>query len=116
MILVNVVIHDFLKFKEDLFMRNAITRKFVTLSIISVLLVGAFAPASTVLAASGDTIVYVTKTGECYHADGCSCLKKSKIETTLQEAVDDGYRACKKCNPGTLDSTTTTTSTKTTTK
>ena len=95
-------------------MRNAISRKFATLSIISFLLVGAFSPATTVLAASGDTIVYVTKTGECYHADGCSSLKKSKIETTLQEAVDDGYRACKKCSPGTLDSTTTTTTTKTT--
>jgi hypothetical protein len=100
-------------FKEGQNMIKAIKSKFVIFSVISFLIVGAFAPASTVLAVSGDTIVYVTKTGECYHADGCSCLKKSKIETTLQEAVDDGYRACKKCSPGTLDSSSTTTSSST---
>lgn len=57
----------------------------------------------TVDAASGDTIVYITRTGECYHRAGCSSLK-SKIETTLQQAVSDGYRACSKCNPPILTS------------
>lgn len=47
---------------------------------------------------NGDTIVYVTNTGECYHRRGCSYLKsKNKIE--LEDAVDDGYRACSRCNP-----------------
>ncbi len=54
-------------------------------------------------AASGDTIVYVTKTGKKYHNAGCSSLSKSKIEKTLQSAVDNGYEPCKKCNPPKLD-------------
>lgn len=49
------------------------------------------------------TTVYITKTGDCYHSDGCSSLRKSKIETTLKNATDRGYRACSKCNPGILD-------------
>lgn len=47
---------------------------------------------------NGDTVVYVTATGECYHRSGCSYLK-SRIETTLEEAIDDGYRRCSRCNP-----------------
>lgn len=58
-----------------------------------------------VSAAGGDTTVYVTKTGEKYHSDGCVSLSKSKIATTLQDAVDKGYEACKKCKPPKLDST-----------
>ncbi len=57
-------------------------------------------------AASGDTTVYITKTGECYHANGCASLKKSKIETTLKKAVDSGLRPCSKCHPVTLDADT----------
>jgi hypothetical protein len=43
--------------------------------------------------------VYITKSGECYHADGCSSLKKSKIAISKSDAVARGYRACQKCNP-----------------
>lgn len=50
-----------------------------------------------------DTEVYITKTGECYHRGFCWHLKKSKIPVTLQEAVDDGYRPCKNCQPPQLD-------------
>jgi hypothetical protein len=46
--------------------------------------------------------VYVTKTGKKYHRDGCEYLRKSEIEKTLQEAVDEGYTPCSKCNPPTL--------------
>lgn len=70
------------------------------------IIVGAGIPASTVCAASGDTVVYITKTGECYHSSGCSSLRKSKIETTLQSAIDRGYRACSKCKPPVLDAST----------
>lgn len=59
--------------------------------------------ASSVLADSGSTVVYITRTGECYHADGCRFLQKSKIETTLADAVARGYRACKVCRPPELD-------------
>lgn len=63
---------------------------------------------STAYAASGDTVVYITKTGKCYHSDGCSSLSKSKIETTLQRAVDKGYTPCSKCKPPVLDAGNTT--------
>ena len=57
---------------------------------------------SLVLAAPGTTIVYITKTGGKYHRDGCSYLKKSKIQTTLYEAVQRGYEPCKVCKPPVL--------------
>ena len=54
-------------------------------------------------AASGDTIVYITSSGEKYHNFGCRHLSKSCIETTLQAAVNSGYTPCKTCHPPTLD-------------
>lgn len=43
--------------------------------------------------------VYVTKTGEKYHDDGCRYLSRSKISTTLQDAKENGYTACSVCKP-----------------
>ena len=48
--------------------------------------------------ASGDTIVYVTRTGECYHADGCRYLSSSRIPIALKDARDK-YRPCSVCDP-----------------
>lgn len=45
------------------------------------------------------TIVYITKTGEKYHANGCRHLSQSKIEVTLDEANSMGYDPCKVCKP-----------------
>ena len=45
------------------------------------------------------SVVYRTKTGECWHTGGCSSLSKRKIETTVAEAKSMGLRACKRCNP-----------------
>ena len=56
------------------------------------------------IAESGDSIVYVTRSGECYHRDGCSYLE-SKVEITLSAAVDAGYRPCSRCKPPKIDST-----------
>ncbi len=56
-----------------------------------------------VFAADGSMIVIITKTGECYHLDGCRTLR-SRIEVTLQDAVNRGYRPCQVCNPPTLSS------------
>lgn len=56
----------------------------------------------TTLAASGDTIVYVTRTGEKYHSDGCQYLRKSQIPISLQDAINSGYSACSRCNPPVL--------------
>ena len=64
-----------------------------------------FIPAIPIFAADGNTIVYYTKTGDCYHNDGCSSLSRSKYETTLQDAaVNMRLRPCSNCNPPTLDS------------
>lgn len=56
----------------------------------------------TSLAASGDTTVYVTKTGEKYHVGSCSYLRQSKIPISLAGAVDQGYTACSRCKPPAL--------------
>ncbi len=80
-----------------------IKRNLVILSMVAILFGTFFIGTNRVYAASGDTVVYITKTGECYHSGGCSSLRKSKIETTLQSAIDRGYRACSKCKPGILD-------------
>lgn len=45
----------------------------------------------------GDT-VYVTKSGECYHRDGCSSLRKSKIPMSRGEAASR-YSPCSNCRP-----------------
>lgn len=45
------------------------------------------------------TVVYVTRTGSKYHRGSCSYLSSSKIEIDLDDAKDDGYSPCSKCNP-----------------
>lgn len=47
---------------------------------------------------NGDTTVYITSTGNKYHSESCRHLSKSKIETTLAEAITDGYGDCAHCN------------------
>ncbi len=71
--------------------------------IISILII-CLLLASPILiyAANGSMTVIITRTGECYHLDGCRTLK-SRIEITLEEAVARGYRPCKVCNPPKLD-------------
>lgn len=79
--------------------------RFLTLLILVVFLfasVSALAYPNTNPLVSGDTIVYVTRTGSKYHLDGCGSLSKSKIPITLKEAVEDGYAPCKRCNPPVL--------------
>lgn len=46
-----------------------------------------------------DYTVYITRTGACYHRAGCRYLRSSCIETTHNEAIKEGYRACSICNP-----------------
>ena len=48
------------------------------------------------------TIVYITKTGECYHTESCTSLRKSKIKKKLTEAAKR-YRACQNCYPPVID-------------
>lgn len=47
----------------------------------------------------GDITVYITRTGEKYHRDGCRYLSKSKIPISLAEAKARGYEPCSVCNP-----------------
>src|SRR5690606_17472925 len=49
--------------------------------------------------------VYVTRTGEKYHADACRYLSRSKIAINLKDAVSNGYTACSVCKPGSGTST-----------
>lgn len=50
--------------------------------------------------------VYVTKTGEKYHSEGCQYLRKSAISIQLKEAVESRYEACMVCKPPTLNNST----------
>ncbi|HWY10434.1 MAG TPA: hypothetical protein VN026_03860 [Bacteroidia bacterium] len=43
--------------------------------------------------------VYITNTGEKYHASGCRYLSKSKNAIELSDALNKGYVACKVCKP-----------------
>ena len=45
-----------------------------------------------------DPIVYVTRTGKCYHRGSCGYLRKSKIPMKLSEARKR-YRPCSRCRP-----------------
>ena len=47
---------------------------------------------------STSPVVYRTETGEKYHRENCIHLK-SKIETTVDEALSMGLGPCSKCNP-----------------
>ncbi len=46
-----------------------------------------------------DVIVYITKTGECYHRGSCRYLHSSKIPILKSKAIALGYRPCKVCKP-----------------
>ena len=48
---------------------------------------------------SGDVTVYITKTGEKFHRDGCQYLRKSQIPISRSNAIAQGYGACSRCNP-----------------
>ena len=82
--------------------------------LFSAALIFAFLFAFVVAAATGDTIVYITNTGEKYHSYGCQYLRKSCIEITLSSAVSSGYGRCSKCHPPVLEETTSQSSSETT--
>jgi len=62
-------------------------------------------PLVSILAAQGTQqdpatlTVYVTRTGEKYHRDGCRYLSRSKIAVSLKEAVARGFGPCSVCKP-----------------
>ena len=44
-----------------------------------------------------ETTVYITDTGHKYHKEYCFCLKKSKHSISIDEAISNGFTACKHC-------------------
>ena len=84
-------------------MRKIIQNRFVAITTIAIIISIMLSPVISVKPMSGDSTVYVTKTGDCYHIDGCSSLRRSKIPISLNDALSKGYYACSKCNPGGLD-------------
>ena len=51
---------------------------------------------------AASTIVYITRTGECYHLADCIHLRKSKTPETLEWVIDESeYRPCSRCKPPT---------------
>ncbi|MDR0587140.1 MAG: hypothetical protein LBG26_07865, partial [Treponema sp.] len=43
--------------------------------------------------------VYVTNSGNKYHVEGCSSLRRSRIAVSLADAIRSGYEPCSVCNP-----------------
>ena len=56
-------------------------------------------PAAQLSEDSKTETVYITRTGERYHRDGCRYLSEKKIKTTVKEARASGYTPCKVCRP-----------------
>ncbi len=48
---------------------------------------------------SNNYTVYITKTGEKYHKDGCQYLRQSKISISKSDAAGSGYTPCSRCKP-----------------
>jgi hypothetical protein len=47
----------------------------------------------------GGGSVYITKTGDKYHASECQYLSRSKIAISLSDARSKGYTPCSRCKP-----------------
>lgn len=45
-----------------------------------------------------ERMVFITRTGEKYHEDGCFHLRKSKFGIDVEEAKKKGYTPCKNCH------------------
>lgn len=44
-----------------------------------------------------NSTVWITKTGKCYHIEGCYYLKSMYDSMTQKEAIDKGFEPCSKC-------------------
>lgn len=56
-------------------------------------------PPATVTPTAEQISVYLTNTGAKYHKSNCRFLDESRYETTLEDAISQGYVACKVCKP-----------------
>lgn len=48
--------------------------------------------------------VYITKTGDKYHQNGCMYLSHSKFSIEKSNTIDRGYGACSVCRPSSFSS------------
>ena len=62
----------------------------------------AFAEAALAQQDPATITVYIARSGERYHRDGCRYLRQSRIATTLKEAVSRGFGPCSVCKPPTI--------------
>lgn len=77
--------------------------KLANLILIGLLMLApALAVAQSTKQATGEEIVYITKTGKKYHRKNCSTLHGTKIPIKVKDAVKNGYTPCKICHPPTL--------------
>lgn len=51
----------------------------------------------SVLVNGKDVICYTTETGHKYHKESCGSLWNSKYQTTMYDAIKNGYIACDRC-------------------
>lgn len=56
-------------------------------------------PVTTLSEEPVEVVVYVTRTGEKYHSDGCQYLSRSQIPISLADAKAGSYTPCSKCHP-----------------
>ena len=49
-----------------------------------------------------EKIVYIAKTGKKYHLENCRTLRGEKEAIDLNEAIKNGYGACKVCKPDSI--------------
>ena len=49
-----------------------------------------------------EKIVYIAKTGKKYHLENCRTLRGEKEAIDLNEAIKNGYEACKVCKPDSI--------------
>lgn len=86
-------------------MKEALKRIFVV-STVLLMVVESFLTGEIKInaaGASGETTVYVTKSGDRYHGANCGTLRKGYTTLTLQEAIDSGYKPCNICQSVALD-------------
>lgn len=69
--------------------------RFLAVAGVAMSLVAASPPPTS---SADDEIVYVTKTGKCYHREGCRSLRSSMIPMRLEEAAAR-YAPCGICKP-----------------
>lgn len=55
-------------------------------------------PASQITLPENATVVYVTPTGQKYHAADCPLLGGAAFPVTLEQALEDGFAPCSRCH------------------